>query len=192
MTRLTICADAEAVAVRAAEEVVRHLRAARGEARLLHVALSGGRTPRRTYELLARSPAEWSYVAVWFADERCVAPVDEQSNYRMVAQSLLDPAGIAPERLHRMEGELGPEEGASRYEAALPGTGAGSPHHHLVCVQCRKVVDLHDAGLDDLQVSNPQGFEVHALKVQVEGICPECAGRRKSQRSVSTTSTASR
>lgn len=79
-----------------------------------------------------------------------------------------------------------------RYEAALPGTGAGSPHHHLVCVQCRKVVDLHDAGLDDLQVSNPQGFEVHALKVQVEGICPECAGRRKSQRSVNTTVTASR
>jgi Fur family transcriptional regulator, peroxide stress response regulator len=79
-----------------------------------------------------------------------------------------------------------------RYEAALPGTGAGSPHHHLVCVRCRKVVDLHDAGLDDLQVSDPQGFEVHALKVQVEGICPECAGRRKRQRAVNATVTASR
>jgi len=48
-----------------------------------------------------------------------VGPEDEQSNYRMVALSLLDPAGIAPERVHRMEGELGPDEGASRYEAAL-------------------------------------------------------------------------
>jgi len=79
-----------------------------------------------------------------------------------------------------------------RYEAALPGTGAGSPHHHLVCIHCRKVVDLHDAGLDDLQVSNPLGFEVRALKVQVEGICPECGKRKKAQRSVNRTVTASR
>lgn len=79
-----------------------------------------------------------------------------------------------------------------RYEAALPGTGAGSPHHHLVCIRCRKVVDLHDAGLDDLQVSDSQGFEVHALKVQVEGICPECAGGKKRQRPVNATVSASR
>src|SRR5438874_9862012 len=62
-----------------------------------------------------------------------------------------------------------------RYEAALPGTGAGTPHHHLVCIDCRKVVDLHDSRLDDLHVSDVQGFEVRALKVQVEGVCPECA-----------------
>ena len=79
-----------------------------------------------------------------------------------------------------------------RYEAALAGTGGGLPHHHLVCIRCRKVVDLHDAGLDDLQVSDPQGFEVRALKVQVEGICPECGKRKKAQRSVNMTVTASR
>jgi 6-phosphogluconolactonase len=119
MTRLTTCADAEAVAQRAAQEVLRHLREAATERPLVHVALAGGRSPKRTYELLARSPEEWAEVEVWFADERCVAPEDEQSNYRMVARSLLDPAGIAAERVHRMQGELGPEEGASRYEAAL-------------------------------------------------------------------------
>jgi Fur family transcriptional regulator, peroxide stress response regulator len=68
-----------------------------------------------------------------------------------------------------------------RYEAALPGTGAGTPHHHLVCVRCRKVVDLHDARLDSLRVADTQGFEVHALKVQVEGLCPECAARTRRQ-----------
>ena len=67
-----------------------------------------------------------------------------------------------------------------RYEAALPGTGAGKPHHHLVCIRCRKVVDLHDSGLDSLRVSDSLGFEVRALKVQVEGICPECARRKSS------------
>ncbi len=80
-----------------------------------------------------------------------------------------------------------------RYEAALPGTGAGTPHHHLVCVDCRKVVDLHDSGLDGLRVADAKGFEVRALKVQVEGICPECAARKKRQgASVNRTVTASR
>jgi Fur family transcriptional regulator, peroxide stress response regulator len=79
-----------------------------------------------------------------------------------------------------------------RYEAALPGTGAGTPHHHLVCVRCRKVVDLHDARLNSLRVSDAQGFEVRALKVQVEGICPECAGRTRRQGVSNRTVSASR
>jgi Fur family peroxide stress response transcriptional regulator len=64
------------------------------------------------------------------------------------------------------------EEG--RYESALPGTGAGRPHHHLVCVSCKKVRDLHDHELDGLRVRNPQGFEVRAVRVQAEGLCPDC------------------
>jgi len=68
-----------------------------------------------------------------------------------------------------------------RYEAALPGTGVGTPHHHLVCIDCRKVVDLHDPELDDLRVTDAKGFEVRSLKVQVEGVCPECAARQKRQ-----------
>jgi Fur family transcriptional regulator, peroxide stress response regulator len=79
-----------------------------------------------------------------------------------------------------------------RYEAALPGTGAGTPHHHLVCVRCRKVVDLHDARLNSLRVSDAQGFEVRALKVQVEGICPECAARTRRQGVSNRTVSASR
>src|SRR5881227_1235413 len=69
-----------------------------------------------------------------------------------------------------------------RYEAALPGTGAGRPHHHLVCVSCKKVRDLYDPSLEGLHVSDLQGFEMHALKVQVEGVCPECAAALKAAR----------
>ncbi|HUJ28825.1 MAG TPA: Fur family transcriptional regulator [Myxococcales bacterium] len=68
------------------------------------------------------------------------------------------------------------EEG--RYEAALPGTGAGKPHHHLVCVSCKKVRDLHDRDLDRLRVRDVQGFEVRAVRVQAEGLCPECRAKR--------------
>jgi 6-phosphogluconolactonase len=119
VTRLTTCASAEAVAVRAAAEVVRHLELAVAERGVGHVALSGGTTPARTYELLARNPEPWTHGEVWFADERCVPPEDEQSNYRLVASTLLGGAQVPAERVHRMEGEAGPEEGAQRYAAEL-------------------------------------------------------------------------
>ncbi|HWX95621.1 MAG TPA: 6-phosphogluconolactonase [Solirubrobacteraceae bacterium] len=119
MTRLTTCVDDESLAERAAADVARYLTRTREERGVAHLALSGGTTPRRTYELLAARSAELSGVEIWFADERCVAPDDEQSNYRLVAESLLAPADIPEERVHRMEGELGPDEGARRYARAL-------------------------------------------------------------------------
>jgi Fur family peroxide stress response transcriptional regulator len=75
--------------------------------------------------------------------------------------------------------DVNPLHESGRYEAALPGTGAGKPHHHLVCVVCKRVSDLHDAGLDGLSIADAQGFQVRALKVQVEGVCPDCTRRRR-------------
>jgi 6-phosphogluconolactonase len=126
VTRLTTCADAEAVAVRAAEEIRRLLAGAREQRGLAHVALSGGTTPTRTYELLGSAPQALGDVEIWFADERCVGPKDDESNYRLVAETLLEPAGIAGSRVHRMRGELGPHEGARRYAEELGGR-FGSP-----------------------------------------------------------------
>ncbi|MGA2319317.1 MAG: 6-phosphogluconolactonase [Solirubrobacteraceae bacterium] len=126
MTRLTTCPDAEAVAERAAADVVRQIERARAERGVAHVALSGGSTPARTYQLLARRPADWRDVEVWFADERCVGPEDEQSNYRLAAETLLGPGEVPPRRVHRMEGELGPEEGARRYAGELRALAAGA------------------------------------------------------------------
>ena len=73
--------------------------------------------------------------------------------------------------------DVNPLLAEGRYEAALPGTGAGVPHHHLVCVSCGKVRDLHDPGLDKLRVRDSQGFELRAVRVQAEGLCPECRSR---------------
>jgi len=119
MTRLSTLADTEAVAARAASEIVRDLQSARRERGVAHLALSGGTTPGRTYELLADEMSDWDGIEVWFADERCVGPQDEQSNFRLARDALLRPAGIPPERIHRMEGELGPEAGARGYAQAL-------------------------------------------------------------------------
>jgi 6-phosphogluconolactonase len=135
MTRLTTCPDAEKVAARAAEHIARALRRAIEERGVAHLALSGGTTPGRAYELLAGEDLDWSAVEVWFADERCVGPADEQSNYRLASQTLIEPAGVAGERVHRMQGELGPHDGAERYEReladALPSHG-GPPVLDLI------------------------------------------------------------
>jgi 6-phosphogluconolactonase len=119
VTHLTTCVDAETVARRAASDIARQLESARADRGVAHLALSGGSTPTRTYELLAGEPVDWGGVEVWFADERCVPPEDPESNYRLVSETLLAPAGIGSERVHRMEGELDPGEAARRYALAL-------------------------------------------------------------------------
>ena len=129
MTRLTTCPDAETVAQRAAAHVTRQLRRAHEERGVAHLALSGGTTPGRTYELLGAEPQAFVGVELWFADERCVGPDDEESNYRLAAQTLLAGNALGSAKVHRMEGEAGPEQGARRYTQALLGElGAeGSP-----------------------------------------------------------------
>ena len=120
MTSLTTCADAEAASQRAASEIARRLDAALRERGGAHLALSGGSTPARTYELLGDELESWRAIDVWFADERCVGPDDEESNYKLARQTLLDAAaGLEAERVHRMPGELGPTRGAASYAAEL-------------------------------------------------------------------------
>jgi 6-phosphogluconolactonase len=119
MTRLTTFADAESTAARAAVEIARALEQAREQRGVAHLALSGGSTPKRTYELLTTALEDWEGVEIWFADERCVGPEDQESNYRMAAETLLRPAAIDPARVHRMIGELGPDQGARDYAEEL-------------------------------------------------------------------------
>jgi 6-phosphogluconolactonase len=126
VTRLTACPDADTVAQRAAAHVQRQLQRAYQERGVAHLALSGGTTPGRTYELLGATPEDLLGVEVWFADERCVGPEDPESNYRLAAETLLAGAHIPPERVHRMQGELGPQTGARGYAEELAQHVAGA------------------------------------------------------------------
>jgi 6-phosphogluconolactonase len=83
------------------------------------IVLTGGSTPRVAYERLSRLNVDWSACTLWFGDERCVPPDDERSNFRMARDALLERLpGAAPE-VRRIEGELGPDEGAATYEREL-------------------------------------------------------------------------
>ena len=96
--------------------------AARGTAR---IAISGGNTPRRTFELLAdpahpfRQRIDWSRLLLFWVDERCVPPTSPDSNYHMTQETLLSKVPLPEGNIIRIEGELDPEEAAARYESAL-------------------------------------------------------------------------
>ena len=83
------------------------------------LVLAGGTTPARSYQLLAELPVEWGRVTVLFGDERCVPPDHPDSNYRMARETLLDK--VAPATVHRMPGELGPDDGAAEYSRVVGG-----------------------------------------------------------------------
>jgi 6-phosphogluconolactonase len=116
--------DAEAVSRAAAQDLVDVARAAIAARGRFCVALSGGSTPRRMYEILSESPRwarlAWDRVEFFWGDERAVGPDHADSNYGAAAAALLRPLEIAPERVHRIQGELpDPEAAAVRYQEEL-------------------------------------------------------------------------
>lgn len=120
--RVEIAPDAEALARRAAAHLA--ARAAASAGGRFSLALAGGSTPRRTYQLLAEPPhrqaVPWDRVEVFFGDERCVPPDDPGSNHRMAREALLGRVPIPASRIHRIRGEdPDPEAEAARYQEEL-------------------------------------------------------------------------
>ena len=109
---LQIEEDAEGASRAAARE----LAAASG-----HVALAGGSTPRRAYQLAAVMRSDWGATELWWGDDRCVEPADSRSNYRLVREALLDGLARSPRVVHRVRGELECEEAAALYDRELEG-----------------------------------------------------------------------
>jgi 6-phosphogluconolactonase len=117
--RVRVFDDAEAVARYAADTLAGAIDSARGDGRELHVALAGGTTPKRAYELLAAAEGDWSHVHLWLGDERCVPHDDPESNARMVRESLLSNARAAPAVLHAVMSPEVPEDAAWLYGRQL-------------------------------------------------------------------------
>lgn len=147
--------DAEAAAERCARDLARLIGGALGRRGAAHVALSGGRTPIRVYQLLGGLVEDWRDVNLWFCDERCVAPDDPRANGRLVGEALEAPGA----RLHRIEAERGADAAARAYEreladvvldAALLGIGEDGhtaslfPRHRALDAAGR-VAAVHDA-----------------------------------------------
>ena len=110
---ITVVADAEEAAQLVGERLAEQARAGGS------IVLTGGSTPRRAYEIAAGLEPDWSNVELWWGDERCVPPDDARSNYCLAKAALLDRLETPPKSVHRMEGELGRDEGSREYRLEL-------------------------------------------------------------------------
>ncbi len=119
--------DLDAVSRAAFEELWLVMRDAIAERGRFAIALSGGRTPAKMYELWAQSHAQgvatdWDCVHLFWGDERFVAKDDPLSNYRMTRETLIAHVPIRPANVHAMLGPdefAAPEKAAEDYEAEL-------------------------------------------------------------------------
>ena len=87
------------------------------------LALAGGSTPKRLYELLAagaEGTLPWERIHLFWGDERFVPPGDERSNHHLVRGSLLTAIDIPPENVHPIPTDAeSPERAATAYEETL-------------------------------------------------------------------------
>jgi 6-phosphogluconolactonase len=120
MIESIVVPDAEAAARRGTELIAGWLAQALEARGAAHIALAGGTTPRRVFQLIGPLLADWSAVHLWLGDERCVPLDDAESNWRLVRETLL-----ADEHARHAVGhpvaaaEQGAEPAATQYAAEL-------------------------------------------------------------------------
>jgi 6-phosphogluconolactonase len=179
---ITIVADAAEAARLVAERLAEQARAGGS------VVLTGGSTPGHAYEVAAELEPDWSRVELWWGDERCVPPDDERSNYAMAKAALLDRLELQPAAVHRIEGELGRDEGAAEYRLELTDVGTFDlvllglgPDGHIASlfpnfptldVTGRDVVGSeagHEPFVDRISMTLPRLGDTHELLFLVAG-----------------------
>jgi len=137
---IIVCKGLEDLSLKAAEIFVQLSEASiRKDGRFV-VALSGGHTPKALFSLLAsepyRSKIQWDGVHLFWGDERCVPPDDEQSNFRMTKESLLQHVSIPQANIHRILAEMPDHNAAAeKYENQIKeffGLESGLPRFHLI------------------------------------------------------------
>ena len=110
------------------------------------VALSGGRIARRfltsVTELARAKNASFAPVHFFWADERCVLPTDPESNFALANEHLLRPLKIAPDKIHRIQGELEPTQAAAVAATELCRV---VPHHD----EGRPILDIVFLGMGE-------------------------------------------
>ena len=125
---LLITEDATALAREAADRLFTWTTEVAGPVR---IALSGGSTPRRTYQelvsprLIKRFP--WTRVHWYWGDERFVPPEHPGSNFRMAREAMLEAAPVPLANIHRIPTVgIGADDAAAEYETELQRAYGGS------------------------------------------------------------------
>lgn len=136
-------------AMACAERLVQRARKAielRGVAR---IGVSGGNTPKLMFDALVAMDLDWTCVHLYFVDERMVPPDNELSNYRMTRRHLIEPLKMPLENVHRIPGELDPDNAAVRYTEDIRSSFGIGPEElpEFDVLQCGIGSDGHTASL---------------------------------------------
>jgi 6-phosphogluconolactonase len=136
MTDLRKFADAEGAATACAEQILDWLREALENRELSSLAISGGSSPRRMFEIFASTLFAWDRVHLFWVDERAVPPSDAQSNFKFAQDSWLRPGNFPASNIHRILAELDPTAAAAHYTEDIQkffGLAAGElPHFDVI------------------------------------------------------------
>jgi 6-phosphogluconolactonase len=135
MSDLISFSSAEALAVAVASVWLDEIATANRSGTPYFVALSGGRITLRFFAaVIEQSNARnisLSNVHFFWADERCVSPDDKESSYAAAAEHFFRPLAIAPDKIHRILGELSPERAAQLavqdIQKTVPCNAVGQP-----------------------------------------------------------------
>jgi len=130
---LHVFADADAVLGALADYFVDQASQAVAARGRFVVALSGGSSPKKLYELLAspayRERVEWDKAYFFFGDERNVPQTSPDSNYLMAKKALFDPLAIRPGQVFAVDTRLAPAEAAAQYGVAVEEFFREDPAH---------------------------------------------------------------
>jgi 6-phosphogluconolactonase len=109
---ITYYPDLESLSLKAAHFIFQTALNSIAQKGLFSIALSGGTTPRRLYQLLSQPPflneMPWEQIHFFWGDERCVPPDHPDSNYFQAYQSFLSQTPLLEKNIHRIQVEKGP------------------------------------------------------------------------------------
>ena len=95
------------------------------------VALSGGNSPKKLYELLAseefRQQVAWDKVCFFFGDERYVPADDPENNALMARQAMFAPLHIPDAQIFQVNTTLPPQQAAEAYAQRIYAHFKGNP-----------------------------------------------------------------
>ncbi len=119
-TEVKIYSDKKDVVKALAKEIFKLSKSS--EQNRFNILLSGGNTPTELFKRLSKKYAEtieWDRIHLWWGDERCVSPENENSNYKQAFDFLISQVPIPEANIHRIKGENEPEEEAIRYAGEI-------------------------------------------------------------------------
>jgi 6-phosphogluconolactonase len=127
------------------------------ESEKFNIALSGGNTPKFIFQKIAadyKNKFDWNRIHLFWGDERCVPPDDDESNFGMTKKYLLNQITIPEHNVHRIKGENDPVTEAERYTEEIKSNAKfknGLPRFDLVMLGLGE--DGHTASIFPNQMS---------------------------------------